>query len=36
MEMIKTTVPVWKREHRSDGARWVDARHGDVHEDAPA
>jgi MoaE-MoaD fusion protein len=28
IEMIKTTVPVWKREHRSDGARWVDARHG--------
>ena len=27
MEMIKTTVPVWKREHRADGARWVDARH---------
>jgi molybdopterin synthase catalytic subunit len=27
MEMIKATVPVWKREHRSDGARWVDARH---------
>jgi molybdopterin synthase catalytic subunit/molybdopterin converting factor small subunit len=28
IEMIKSTVPVWKREHRSDGARWVDARHG--------
>jgi molybdopterin synthase catalytic subunit/molybdopterin converting factor small subunit len=28
MEMIKQTVPVWKREHRSDGAHWVDARHG--------
>lgn len=27
MEMIKRTVPVWKREHRTDGARWVDARH---------
>lgn len=25
--MIKQTVPVWKREHREDGARWVDARH---------
>ena len=25
--MIKRTVPVWKREHREDGARWVDARH---------
>jgi molybdopterin synthase catalytic subunit len=32
MEMIKTTVPVWKREHRTDGARWVDARHG-AHDD---
>jgi molybdopterin synthase catalytic subunit len=28
IEMIKATVPVWKREHRDDGARWVDARHG--------
>jgi molybdopterin synthase catalytic subunit len=28
LEMIKSTVPVWKREHRTDGARWVDARHG--------
>lgn len=27
IEMIKSTVPVWKREHRTDGARWVDARH---------
>jgi MoaE-MoaD fusion protein len=27
IEMIKRTVPVWKREHRDDGARWVDARH---------
>lgn len=33
MDMIKATVPVWKREHRSDGARWVDARHGH-HEEA--
>jgi len=24
--MIKRTLPVWKREHREDGARWVDAR----------
>src|ERR1700688_3183278 len=24
LELIKTTVPVWKREHRPDGARWVD------------
>jgi MoaE-MoaD fusion protein len=27
IEMIKATVPFWKREHRDDGARWVDARH---------
>src|SRR5580704_3735197 len=27
LELIKSTVPVWKREHRTDGARWVDARH---------
>jgi MoaE-MoaD fusion protein len=32
LEMIKSTVPVWKREHRTDGARWVDARHG-AHEE---
>lgn len=25
--MIKRTLPVWKREHREDGLRWVDARH---------
>lgn len=35
MEMIKATVPVWKREHRSDGARWVDARHGHHDEVRP-
>jgi len=33
LEMIKRTVPVWKREHRTDGAHWVDARHG-AHEQA--
>ena len=27
IDMIKQTVPIWKREHRDDGARWVDARH---------
>ena len=26
--MIEQSVPVWKREHRDDGARWVDARQG--------
>jgi molybdopterin synthase catalytic subunit len=30
--MIKQTLPVWKREHRDDGAHWVDARHGAAHE----
>ncbi len=34
MDLIKRTVPVWKREHRADGARWVDARHGAVDEAA--
>ena len=33
--MIKRTVPVWKREHREDGPRWVDARHGAGPEVAP-
>jgi molybdopterin synthase catalytic subunit len=31
IDMIKQTVPVWKREHRDDGARWVDSRQG--HDD---
>jgi len=35
LERIKSTVPVWKREHRPDGAHWVDARHGAAHEVAP-
>jgi molybdopterin synthase catalytic subunit len=26
IELVKRDVPVWKREHRPDGARWVDAR----------
>jgi molybdopterin synthase catalytic subunit/molybdopterin converting factor small subunit len=30
--MIKQTVPMWKREHRDDGAHWVDAREGGSHE----
>jgi len=25
IELIKATVPIWKREHRDDGVRWVDA-----------
>jgi molybdopterin synthase catalytic subunit len=35
LELIKTTVPVWKREHRTDGARWVDARHRATDEASP-
>jgi MoaE-MoaD fusion protein len=31
IELIKRTVPVWKREHRPDGAHWVDARHHGEH-----
>ena len=27
IDMIKESVPIWKREHRDDGAHWVDARH---------
>jgi molybdopterin synthase catalytic subunit len=30
LELIKSSVPVWKSEHRADGARWVDA-----YEEAP-
>ena len=33
IDMVKQTVPIWKREHRDDGARWVDARHG-AHAEA--
>jgi molybdopterin synthase catalytic subunit/molybdopterin converting factor small subunit len=32
IELIKRTVPVWKREHRPDGAHWVDARHSHPDE----
>jgi molybdopterin synthase catalytic subunit/molybdopterin converting factor small subunit len=35
LEQIKRTVPVWKREHTADGARWVDARHGAHGATAP-
>ena len=35
IDMIKGTVPMWKREHRDDGAHWVDARHHE-HSEAPA
>lgn len=32
IDMIKESVPMWKREHRDDGAHWVDARHRDGDE----
>jgi molybdopterin synthase catalytic subunit/molybdopterin converting factor small subunit len=34
LELIKSTVPVWKREHTDSGAHWVDARHGVAEEAA--
>jgi molybdopterin synthase catalytic subunit/molybdopterin converting factor small subunit len=35
IDLIKRTVPMWKREHRDDGAHWVDARHR-AHSETPA
>jgi molybdopterin synthase catalytic subunit len=29
MDYLKTQAPFWKKEHGSDGARWVDARASD-------
>ena len=29
MDYLKTRAPFWKKEHRSDGARWVEARSSD-------
>jgi molybdopterin synthase catalytic subunit len=29
MDYLKTRAPFWKKEHRPDGARWVDARVAD-------
>ena len=29
MDRLKTDVPFWKREQRSDGAHWLEARDGD-------
>lgn len=29
MDYLKTRAPFWKREQTPEGARWVDARHGD-------
>ncbi|MFZ3485375.1 molybdenum cofactor biosynthesis protein MoaE [Sphingomonas sp. 3-13AW] len=30
IDRLKTDAPFWKRERRTEGARWVDARHGDT------
>jgi len=29
MDYLKTQAPFWKKEHRADGAHWVDARESD-------
>jgi len=29
MDYLKTQAPFWKKEHRAEGARWVDARDSD-------
>ena len=31
MDYLKTDAPFWKKEHTSDGDRWVEQRHSDVH-----
>ncbi len=30
IDFLKTRAPFWKKEQTPDGARWVDARHGDT------
>ena len=34
MDRLKTDVPLWKRETRGDGVRWIEARPGDHHDRA--
>jgi molybdopterin synthase catalytic subunit len=29
MDYLKTRAPFWKKEHRAEGAQWVEARAGD-------
>lgn len=29
IDRLKTDAPFWKKEHRADGDRWVEARHAD-------
>jgi molybdopterin synthase catalytic subunit len=31
MDYLKTRAPFWKKEHRPEGARWVEARSSDDH-----
>ena len=31
MDYLKTRAPFWKKEHRPEGARWVEARSSDEH-----
>ncbi len=34
MDRLKTEAPLWKREHRADGAKWIEARASDVADRA--
>ena len=34
MDRLKTEAPLWKREHRADGAEWIEARASDVADRA--
>ena len=34
MDRLKTEAPLWKREHRVDGAAWIEARASDVADRA--
>jgi molybdopterin synthase catalytic subunit len=29
MDFLKTRAPIWKREERPDGARWIEAKDAD-------
>jgi molybdopterin synthase catalytic subunit len=34
MDRLKTDAPFWKREHGVEGARWIEAREGDLKDRA--
>ena len=34
MDRLKTEAPLWKREHRADGAEWIEARASDLADRA--